>query len=131
MVLERPTGIRCLKQDVRFPRVCESNEKIRRALLLGGDGWGEKRRFPVPPAATHTHESREGRRLQPGSFLRSSAEERFGEQRGRRDLNLTSVGRGLCPCSARLCKDHRLILGVAIKLTISIEHKELESPAFP
>lgn len=38
MVLERPTGIRCLKQDVRFPRVCESNEKIKRALLLGGDG---------------------------------------------------------------------------------------------
>lgn len=54
MVLERPTGIRCLKQDVRFPRVCESNEKIRRALLLGGDGWGGEEEIPRPPGC-HTH----------------------------------------------------------------------------
>lgn len=48
MVLERPTAIRCLKQDVRFPRVCESNEKIKRALLLGGMGGGRRGDSPSP-----------------------------------------------------------------------------------
>lgn len=111
-MLERLTVIRCLRQSMSLPgswKVTRTRRPRELRCWVGGRDDHTYTRSQAHMHAhtlTHTYKSREGRRHQHGSSLgSSSADEQFGEQRGRTDLKLIPLGVWFLPTLC-LCKHH-------------------------